>query len=348
MVADAERDKALPLSDADIADPKVAVVIPCYRVKAHVGSVIERIGSEIHKIYVIDDCCPDQSGRHVEAQSQDPRVQVVYHDQNRGVGGATMTGYRKAIEDGATVIVKVDGDGQMDPQLLPFFIAPILNGEADYTKGNRFFDPDDVRSMPLVRLLGNSVLSFLSKLSSGYWLIFDPTNGYTAIHASVARALPLDKIDQRYFFESDMLFRLNLLRARVVDIPMRAIYGDENSSLSVFHSSFSFMAKHLANFGKRLFYTYFLRDFSVASLELVFSLMFILFGISFGMYQWYAGIQTGVPASSGTVMLSALPIILGIQLMLGFLSFDIANQPNSVIHRHLRALRASIKQKTFQ
>jgi dolichol-phosphate mannosyltransferase len=179
------------------------------------------------------DCCPDGSGSFVESNCRDERVVVLRNAKNQGVGAAVVRGYEAAIEDGIDVIVKIDGDGQMDPSLIPDFVAPITAGEADYTKGNRFFDLERVRGMPKVRLFGNAALSFMTKLSSGYWDIFDPTNGYTAIHRDVARHLPFRKISQRYFFETDMLFRLNTLRAVVVDIPMNAKYGDEVSNQEI-------------------------------------------------------------------------------------------------------------------
>ena len=195
--------------------------------------VLQGIGPEVTRIYVVDDHCPDGSGEYVRANCRDTRVVVLTHPINQGVGGAVITGYRAAIENGAEIIVKVDGDGQMDPSLIPYLIDPILANEADYTKGNRFFDLEGVSSMPTVRLVGNAVLSFVTKLSSGYWSLFDPTNGYTAIHAAVARRLPFAKLRRRYFFETDMLFRLNTLRAVVVDVPMAANYGDEVSNLKI-------------------------------------------------------------------------------------------------------------------
>ena len=154
---------------------KIAVVIPCYRVRDRILGVLQKIGPEIDVIYVIDDCCPEQAGQHVAENCHDPRVRVIRHQQNLGVGGATMTGYRAAVQDGMDVVVKIDGDGQMDPALVPSFVAPILDGRADYTKGNRFYDPEDLKGMPVVRLVGNAVLSFMSKASSGYWNVFDPT-----------------------------------------------------------------------------------------------------------------------------------------------------------------------------
>ena len=309
------------------ADFDVAVVIPSFRVKGHVLDVIKSIGPEVARIYVIDDCCPDGSGSHVSEHCSDPRVRVIRHAENRGVGGAVMTGYQAAIEDGMDVIVKVDGDGQMDPRLIPDFIVPIQRGEADYTKGNRFFDLEGVRTMPTVRLIGNAILSFMTKISSGYWDIFDPTNGYTAIHRDVAQHLPFDKISRRYFFETDILFRLNILRAVVVDIPMDARYGDEVSSLRISRIIGEFLIKHLRNFTKRIFYNYYLRDMSLASLELPVGLALLAFGTIYGGRHWIESLESGMPASSGTVMLAAMPIILGTQLILAFLGHDIASVP---------------------
>ena len=213
--------------------PKVAVVIPSYRVKAHVLKVIARLGPEVTQIYVVDDACPDGSGEFVERNCRDTRVKVLRHAENQGVGGAVKTGYRQALCDGADVVVKVDGDGQMDPQLIPHFIKPILDDKADYTKGNRFYNLEQIGRMPGLRLFGNALLSLAAKLSTGYWNVFDVTNGYTAVHTKVLRRLPLDKISNRYFFETDMLFRLNTIRAVTVDIPMDAVYGDESSNLKI-------------------------------------------------------------------------------------------------------------------
>ena len=305
----------------------VAVVIPSYKVRAHILDVISLIGPEVTAIYVVDDCCPDGSGRFVESNVQDPRVRVVYHTENQGVGGAVMSGYKAALEDGAEVIVKIDGDGQMDPRLLPRFINPILAGEADYTKGNRFFDLEAVRAMPKIRLLGNAALSFMTKVSSGYWDLFDPTNGYTAIHRDVASHLPLNKISRRYFFETDILFRLNTLRAVVIDIPMDAHYGDEVSNLKISKIVGEFFFKHIRNFAKRIFYNYYLRDMSLASLELPLGLLLLVLGGGFGIIQWIQSMSMGVPTPSGTVMLSALPVIIGTQLVLAFLGYDIASVP---------------------
>ena len=310
----------------------IGVVIPSYRVCAHILDVIGGIGPEVGHIYVVDDCCPDGSGDLVEAKCEDPRVVVLRHQDNQGVGGAVMTGYRAALADGVTIIVKVDGDGQMDPALIPDFAGPIAAGEADYTKGNRFYHPDDVRAMRKARLIGNAVLSFMTKLSSGYWDIFDPTNGYTAIHGDAAGNLPLDKISKGYFFETEMLFRLNTLRAVVVDIPMRARYGKEVSNLRPSRLAGEFLIKHLRFLFKRIFYDYYLRDLSLASFELPVGLLMVMFGIGFGGFQWVESARTGLAASTGTVMLAAMPLLVGIQMVLAFIGHDIASVPKRPIH----------------
>jgi glycosyltransferase involved in cell wall biosynthesis len=319
----------------DTLAARVAVVIPSYKVTRHILGVIAGIGPEVARIYVVDDKCPDGSGAFVRANCQDPRVTVIEHEQNQGVGGAVMSGYRAAIADGAAVIVKIDGDGQMDASLIPDFVAPILAGEADYTKGNRFFNLERIGSMPPMRLFGNAVLSFLTKLSSGYWDLFDPTNGYTAIHADAARYLPFDKISRRYFFETDMLFRLNTLGAVVTDVPMDAVYADEVSNLKISRIVTEFAAKHVRNFFKRLFYNYYLRNMSLASIELPLGVASLLFGSIFGITHWIEATRHGQATPAGTVMVAALPVIMGVQLILAFLAYDIASVPRRPLHKKI-------------
>lgn len=320
---------------------RVGVVIPSYKVCGHILQVIASIGPEVDRIFVIDDCCPENSGNFVAQNCTDARVMIVRHHQNQGVGGAVMSGYSAAISENMEIIVKIDGDGQMDPALISDFINPILLGEADYTKGNRFFDLEQIRNMPKIRLFGNAGLSFLTKISSGYWDLFDPTNGYTAIHSDVARQLPFDKISRRYFFESDMLFRLNTLRAVAVDIPMHAKYGSEVSNLKISMVIGEFVAKNMRNFLKRIFYNYYLRDMSLASFELPIGLLLFLFGLIYGTANWIIGANSGTTASSGTVMLAAMPIILGVQFILAFIGYDVRSMPRRAVHSKME--RSAIK-----
>jgi len=314
---------------------RIAVVIPCYRVNAEVLDLIPRVGPDVDAIYVVDDACPHRVGDLVEQEARDSRVRVIRHDHNKGVGAATLTGMARAAAEGADIIVKLDGDGQMDPKLISKLVRPILRMEADYVKGNRIFSPEYIQGMPKSRLIGNSALSLLTKLSSGYWSISDPTNGFIAVHAAVLAELPHQKLAKRFFFESDVLFRLNLLRAQVVDMPMRAVYGDEKSNLRVYRVIFPFLLGHMRNTAKRIAYSYFVRDFSIGSLYLAAGIPLLLFGLGFGAYEWLYHARLQIEASAGTVMLAALPLILGFQLLLSFLAFDISNIPRTPVYPRL-------------
>lgn len=319
----------------------VAVVIPCYKVKDHILAVIGRIGPIAKRIYVVDDRCPDDSGRFVLARCTDPRVEVIFNEINQGVGGATMAGYRRALVDGADIIVKLDGDGQMDPAAIPSLIRPIERGVADYTKGNRFYSFENLERMPVLRRIGNTGLSFITKVSSGYWDVMDPTNGYTAIHAGALSLLPLSKIERRYFFESDMLFRLNTIRAVVREVPMKAIYGEEKSNLSILKVLREFPAKHLSRFLKRIGYNYILRDFNVCTIELFSGLALLLFGVGIGSYTWYRSWLAQVGTPTGTIMLAVLPIMVGVQLLLAAISFDVANVPREPLQDNFDSSKAT-------
>lgn len=310
---------------------KLAVIIPAYKIIEHIVELVEKIGPEIDKIYIVDDCCPNKSGKFVEANISDERIVSLYNDVNLGVGGAVLNGMIAAKEDGMHIGIKIDGDGQMDPRIVGKFIQPILSGNADYTKGNRFFNPQNVAAMPLGRVVGNSILSFVSKFSTGYWNIFDPTNGYVAINLKILNYLQIEKINKRYFFETDMLFRCNLIRAKVVDIPMVAIYEDELSNLKFSKEAFRFMKGHTENFMKRIGYNYFLRDFNIASLELLSGLVLVLFSTIYGLSHF--GGET--PDSAGTVMLAAVPFMMGFLLLLSFLNYDIQQTPKDAISKHL-------------
>lgn len=313
-------------------DSPIAVVIPCYRVGRLVLDVIAKMGPEVGWIFVVDDKCPVQTGDLVEAECTDPRVRVVRHAENQGVGGATVTGYKAAASTPAKVVVKIDGDGQMDPAFIPQLSRAILLGRSDYVKGNRFYRISDVRGMPALRLLGNACLSFLTKLSSGYWQLFDPTNGFTAIHRAVLSELDLDKLAKRYFFESDLLYNLNQVRAVVSEMPMHAVYADEPSSLSPMKVLLPFFRGNMHNFFRRVLYTYFVRNFSVASLELLLSIPLVLLGLIYGTTHWLESVHNGQPSAPGIVMAAALPLIIGTQLLLSWLNYDVAAQPTQPIH----------------
>jgi glycosyltransferase involved in cell wall biosynthesis len=320
---------------------RIAVVIPCYRVRNQVLQVIASIGDEVQWIIVVDDACPEGTGAWVRQHCQDPRVSVVEHDRNQGVGGATTTGYQHTLDLPAEVVVKLDGDGQMDPAHILRLASPLLSGQADYAKGNRFHRIGFARTMPWIRLAGNALLSFMAKLSSGYWQISDPTNGYTAIRRELLQELELGRIAHRYFFESDLLYHLNQTRAVVVDVPMRARYGDESSNLRPLRMIAPFLLGHMRNTLRRVGYSYLVRGFSVASVELALGSALMFGGATFGLWRWMDSYNSGAPATAGTVMAAALPIILGMQMLLSWLNFDVASEPRLPVHGLLGDQQAS-------
>ena len=308
---------------------KICVVIPAYKVASTLAKVVSDIGPEVSNIIVVDDNCPEKSGQVLQKQSNDSRLEVIIRTENGGVGAAVKTGYEKALQLGADVIVKLDGDGQMPPARIKDLIEPIVSGKADYAKGNRFFEVEAIKKMPKNRIFGNLVLSFMTKLSSGYWHIFDPNNGFTAISRTTLQRLPIQKIDNRYFFESDMLFRLNLNRAVVADVFMPAIYANEVSSLKIRKVLFEFPLKHFKNLLKRIIYSYYIREFNLASIELPTAIALAFIGSVRAITAWNLSNQTGQPTPAGTVVLSAILLLSALQLLLSFINFDSNNYQKS-------------------
>jgi dolichol-phosphate mannosyltransferase len=316
--------------------PVVAVVIPAFRAASTVVGVITSTPTFVRHIVVVNDGSGDSTSE-VVTDLHDPRVELVEHAQNEGVGAAVMTGYERAVVLGADVIAKMDADGQMDPDHLLSLITPIVIGRADYTKGNRFLHGRELRSMPGRRRVGNAGLSFLTKLASGYWDVFDPTNGYTAIHASLVPLLSAAPIGRRYFFESSMLLNLSLLRAVVRDVYIPARYPPgATSHLSESRAALQFPWRLLRGFGRRIVLEYFVRDFTAVSLYLVFGVLLGVFGMIWGVWHWAVSLQAGIPATTGTVMIAVLPIIVGVQLLLQALTLDIENVPREPVHASVR------------
>lgn len=324
-------------NDPRLSESGVWLIVPCYKVKAHIARVIERAPDWIEGIVCVDDACPEGSGDFIQSTIKDARVRVVRLPENLGVGGATLAGYAEADRLGGRILVKVDGDDQMDLAYLAHLVAPIILGEADYAKGNRFTSLSHLQAMPKVRVFGNAALSFAAKVSTGYWNVFDPTNGFTAIESSVARRVMEKKVSRRFFFETDLLYHLGTLRAVVRDVPMPARYGDEVSNIRISAIIGPFAGKHLTNFLQRILGQYFVRDFNVATLELLSGLALFGFGMAYGLH-WLAVRDVHQAASAGVVMTAALPVIVGVQLLLQALNYDVLNVPTRAIHPYLRAI----------
>ena len=307
-------------------EEKICVVIPAYRVATHIEAVIQGIPPWIWKIIVVDDKSPDDLVDRVKALHNE-RVELILHEANKGVGGAVMTGFSRAVELGATILVKMDGDGQMDPVYLPELLQPILCGQADFVKGNRFGLLESITRMPLHRRIGNLSWSFLAKAGSGYWNLFDPNNGYLALDADVYRRLELAFLHPRYFFETSLLVELNLVRAVAVEVPMPAIYAGEPSSLSVLTVLTTFPGLLISKFFRRIWLQYFVMNFSIGTIFLTLGSLMSLFGSIWGAVWWCISIITGRTATSGTVMVASLPLILGFQMLLQALTLDVQGVP---------------------
>ncbi len=307
-------------------DHRIAVVVPAYNEALRVGIVLRTMPEFVDHMIVVDDCSPDQT-REAAKSHADARTIVTCTTHNQGVGGAMVVGYRKALELKADIVVKMDGDAQMLPEHLPALLDAIVEGDYDYAKGNRFLAGESLALMPKVRLFGNIVLTFMTKLASGYWHIFDPQNGYTAIKGTALRTLDLNQIHRRYFFENDMLINLNFFRFRVKDVPIPAWYGAEASSLNPFNISLTFPLLLLRRFFRRVYQKYVLRDFSPIALFLFLGLALFLWGVVYGSYLWVLGIITGRATPTGTLMLVVLPLILGFQLLLQAIVLDVQETP---------------------
>ncbi len=325
--------------------PRLAVVIPSFRAASTIAQVLAAIGNAVERIYVVDDACPESSGA-VALALGDPRVEVLINLANLGVGGAVKRGYRAALAQGMEIVVKLDADFQMDPAQIGRLIAPIVAGQADYAKGNRFAPPHLMppetsdnsgasRAMPGRRRLGNNLASFLHKAVTGHWHVLDPANGFTAIDSRALRLIDLDAVADCYFFETDMLFQLNLIDAVVADVAIPARYNGEVSSLRLRHVIARYPLLGLKRCVRRLWTRYFIEDFNVASLEIAIGLPLLLFGTVLGLVEWALALDQRTPATAGTVMLAALPIILGFQMLLAAIGFDIARRPTVPISRRV-------------
>jgi glycosyltransferase involved in cell wall biosynthesis len=315
-------------------DVHVAAVVPAYNVRNEIAAVLRSIPPMVKTIVVVDDASADDTAAIVDRCADvDRRVIAVRHDRNRGVGGAMITGFRTAIDAGADVVVKIDGDGQMPLWLVPHLVEPLVTGEADYAKGNRFRDFEALRQMPLVRRAGNVMLGFLAKAATGYWQCFDPTNGFVAIRADVLSQLPLQKIDRTYFFETSMLAQLYLIGAVVKEVPMPARYAGETSSLSIARVIRQFPLKLLGSLLRRIALKNFVYDFNLESLHLAAGVPLFFGGLLYGAWKWLWFAQHNLPAPTGTVVLPALAIMLGVQFLVSAATLDLRAVPREPVNR---------------
>src|SRR6187200_48945 len=304
----------------------ITVVIPCYNVSKHIEDVINQLPAEVSWIIAVNDCSKDDTeNKLIRLAEKNKKLVFINHEVNQGVGGAMLTGFKKSIELNSDITIKMDGDDQMDSSLIPKLIKPLAENKADYTKGNRFRDLKALKKMPAIRRIGNLGLSFCIKGASGYWNVFDPNNGFVAIRNEMLKTINTSKIHKRYFFESSMLIELYHANAVIQEIPMKARYGDEVSHLSVTKALFGFPPKLLKGFIRRILLKYFLFDFNIASVYILFGVPFFLFGSIYGIVNFIKYMNANTVAPTGTVVIPTLLIILGFQLLLSAVNYDITN-----------------------
>jgi dolichol-phosphate mannosyltransferase len=316
-----------------INNPKIAIVIPFYNASKHIVEVVAKLPEFIHTIIIVNDKSdePLPEKEILKVLNSKTKIEILNNIQNLGVGGATKIGFSHAINNQFDYVIKMDADNQMDAKFLPELIKPLTNKKAEMAKGNRFSDRKYLKEMPFVRRFGNLILSFLTKIASGYWNNFDPTNGYFAIKTKTLQKIDFAKLSDRYFFETSLLAQLYFVKARIKDIPMPPIYADEKSSMTVWKMPSIFIPNLFKIFVKRIFKTYFLYDFNIASLYLITGFPLFVFGLSFGIYNWIYYYNRNTFTPTGTIMLVTLTIILGFQLLLQAIQFDISNAPRTKI-----------------
>jgi len=305
----------------------VAAVVPAYREEKMIAQVIETMPAFVDHIVIVDDCSPDSTSEVVRAIA-DPRVTLIRHEENQGVGGAIITAHKAAMELGADVNVVMAGDAQMDPAYLPALLDKVTDDGYGFAKANRFYAPESFEGMPGHRVFGNIVLSFLTKLASGYWNLFDPQNGYTAVRTEVLRRVPLDRVARRYSFENDLLIHLNVLQVPAVDVPIPAVYGDEVSSIKLRRVVPELLKRLTVGFWSRIWYRYVLWSFSPVALLLFVGLALLVLGVAITIWLFFATFGTAI-ATAGTVMLAALPLMIGTQMLISALQLDIQATPST-------------------
>lgn len=309
---------------------KIAVVIPYYNAAKHIVNVVSKLPDFINTIYLVNDKSPEEIPlNELKLSNNYDKISIIVCERNSGVGGATKEGFLKAIEDGMEYVIKVDADDQMDTSYIPDLLKPLILDKAEYAKGNRFRDFKALKSMPVTRKTGNLFLSFLTKIATGYWNNFDPTNGFFAVKTEYLKNADFKNISDRYYFETSLISEMYFQNVRIKDVPMPAVYGDEKSNMTVWKMPFIFIPKLLKTFLKRIIKTYFLYDFNMSSIYMLLGIPLFFFGVIYGIYKWWYYSMVDELAPTGTIMLVTLSIILGFQLLLQSIHYDIIRTPKA-------------------
>jgi len=304
-------------------DRTIAVVVPAYNEELLIAATLSSIPSFVDRIYAVNDASSDTTQAVIEEISRkDPRIVPVRHEKNRGVGAAIMSGYKRALDDGMSIALVMAGDNQMDPQVIPSLLDPIVHNKADYTKGNRLLSPEYRRGMSRWRFFGNTILTFMTKFSSGYWKLMDPQNGYTAISRRALERLNLDTMYPRYGYCNDLLVKLNVFGFRVMDVEMPARYGREQSKIRYgpYIGKVSWLL--FRDFFYRLRMKYVVLSFHPLVIFYLFGFVLTLMGILAGIFTIYWVLVMHGPLFIRGV-LSLLIFALGMQFLSFALMFDI-------------------------
>jgi glycosyltransferase involved in cell wall biosynthesis len=302
----------------------VAVVIPCYNEGHLVARVIETMPDFVDRLYVVDDKSDDDTADVIRrfAEADPERIQFIAHDVNQGVGGAIASGYKAARGDRLDVTVVMAGDAQMDPDDFPAIVAPVARGECDYSKGNRLFTGDAWNIIPRVRYLGNSMISLLTKIASGYWHVADSQSGYTAIGLEALDTIDWDKMYKRYGQPNDLLVRLNIHSFRVRDVTIRPVYGvGEKSGIKPLRMIPRLSWLMFRLFLLRMGMKYVVRDFHPLLFFYGIGLVLFPLGMLSGLYLLLVRLFSG-PVAGTSALFAALMVITGLQFLLFAMWFD--------------------------
>ncbi|MBK7843487.1 MAG: glycosyltransferase family 2 protein [Bdellovibrionales bacterium] len=310
-------------------EKKVSLVIPAYNEEKLLEPTLRNVPSLFDRIIVVDDKSPDNQAQVVERLAQDdPRIILIRHEVNKGPGGGIISGYQKTIELGIDIAVVIGGDHQMDLSEVERFLDPLVDGLYDYTKGNRFFSTqwqDTLEKMPKVRLIGNWIITLLTKVASGYYKVMDVVDGYTAINSRALRAINWNKAWERYGYPMDFLIRLNAYGMRVGDVPRTAIYtkGERQSQIKGIQYALRVSPMLLRGFLWRLNFKYLFYDFHPVVFFFYFSFLFLPLGLLFGGYLVFDWMFWGGNAVTGPrAVLDLMVILAGLQFLMFAILFD--------------------------
>jgi glycosyltransferase involved in cell wall biosynthesis len=302
-------------------DCHITVVVPAHNEERLIGKTITTMPDFVDRIIVVDDKSTDETAQRV-LELADPRVTLIRHENNLGVGGAILTGHQKALELGGNIDVVMAGDAQMNPDYLNKLLDPIVQDGYGFAKANRFFNRESFAGMPSHRVFGNVVLSFMTKLASGYWQLFDPQNGYTAISHESLKRLQLNKIALGYQFENDLLINLSILGVHAKDVAIPAMYGEEISGIKLSRVIPQISSLLFTGFWKRVWFKYVLWSFSPIALLLFTGIFLIIWGLGWGVFDVVYALGARSPTAA-SALLSVAPLMTGIYMLIQALVLDI-------------------------